>query len=361
MQKWLLATWLLLIGITIASAQDKLKIVSAAKFFGDFTIRDINAEKIVKPSFSFATWQVQVIDNRYDTLHVGSINKHYKADLWLTFTNNQSLSQVIGNKLLQKKENPLLLLVVIKDFWFTESKDLNTYGQKKTLSEVDNNLVCKLEFYQKLDNNKAVAITRVDTTLTAKNDNARYSAMNIELINSILQISVDKIDKAIHAASYANRKPIAIEDIYASINERFEKPILKDEVLRKGVYKTKENFLNNAPSDTNFTVKQDTKRFIALYLKDEDGNEYLSRDSWGYCDGATIFINNKGMFNPLYRIGNAFFWRAFNMVKIEPFSFSTPNLVNGNSTTLERSNFYGNIQYNSYILYLLNLDKGTHY
>jgi hypothetical protein len=361
MQKWLLAAWLLLISTTIASAQDKLKIVTAAKFFGDFTIREINPEKITKPTLSFGIAQVEVIDNRYDTLHVGSINKDYKTDLWLTFADKQSLSQVIGNKLLQNKDNPLSLLVVVKDFWFTESKDLNTYGQKKSLSEVNNNLVCKLEFYQKQANNKAVAITRVDTTLTASNDNARYNAMNIELISTILQISVDKIDKAIHAASYAKRKPIAIEDIYASINERFKKPILKDEVLKKGVYKTKEYFLNNTPSDTNFTVKQDSKGFIALYLKDEDNNEYLSRDSWGYCDGTTIFINNKGMFDPLYRIGNAFFWRAFNMVKSEPFSFSTPNLINGNSTTLERSNFYGNIQYDSYILYLLNLDKGTHY
>lgn len=360
MQKWLLAAWLLLISTTTASAQDKLKIVSAAKFFGDFTIRDINAEKIAKPSFSFGTSQVEVIDNRYDTLHVGSINKDYKADLWLTF-NKQSLSQVISNKLLQKKENPLSLLVVVKDFWFTESKDLNTYGQKKPLSEVNNNLVCKLEFYQKLDNNKAVAITRVDTTLTALNDNSRYNAMNIELISKILQVSVDKIDKAIHAASYAKRKTIAIEDIYASINERFVKPILKDDVLRKGVYKNNEDFLNNAPSDTNFTVKQDSKGFITLYLKDEDGNEYLSRDSWGYCDGTSIFINNKGMFNPLYRIGNAFFWRAFNMVKIEPFSFPTPNFNNGSTTTMQSGTVYGNIQYDSYILYLLNLDKGTHY
>lgn len=97
-----------------------------------------------------------------------------------------------------------------------------------------------------------------------------------------------------------------------------------------------------------------------LYLKDEKGNEYLSRESWGYCDGTTIFINNKGMFDALYRIDNAFYWSAFRTIKTESIPITTPYMPIGNGTSVSvRTN--GNINYDSRILYLLNLDKGLHY
>ena len=164
----------------------------------------------------------------------------------------------------------------------------------------------------------------------------------------------------IRTANFTKRKQIPIQEVYSSIRERFEKPILQDAVLRKGVYKSKEEFLNNAPSDTSYTVKQDRRNFIVLYLKDEKGNEYLSRESWGYCDGTTIFINNKGIFDPLYRINHAFYWRAFRIIKTESIPITTPYMPIGNGTSVS-VHTNGNINYDSHILYLLNLDQGTHY
>lgn len=216
MQKWILIALLSSYSI-LASAQDKPRIASSRVFFANFETREITVEKIAKPTFGFGVTQVEVIDNRFDTLHLGSINQDKKRDLWLIFANKQPLSQVISNSLLQNEPNPLSLLVVIKDFWFTESKDLNEFGQRKSLTDVNNNLVCKLEFYQKLANNMVVAITRLDTTLTAPNDFATYKSMNRELTGNILQLSVDKIDKAIHASNFTKRKQIPLQDVYSSV------------------------------------------------------------------------------------------------------------------------------------------------
>ena len=359
MQKWLLVV--ILTGqVGFITAQDSLKIMSTAAFLADFKMRDIDAEKIAKPVFGFGVNAVSVIDCRYDTLHLGSIYQDKQRNLWLCFANEQPLSQVITKTFLQKnKPNPLSLLVVIKDFWFTESKDLNKFGQRKALSEVNNNLVCKLEFYQKVENT-VVPIVRIDTILTVQNDNKTYNKMATDLIGGLLQLSADKIEKTINSSGYAKRSKLALNEIYSSVKERIEKPILQDSILKKGVYKTKDEFLNNAPSEINYSFKQDKRKFISLYLLDEKGNEYLSRESWGYCDGKTIFINNKGMYDPLYRIDNAFYWRAFRTVKTDGIPISTPFIPIGNGTSVAVFTSV-NVNYDSRILYLLNLETGEHY
>ena len=98
MKKWLFIA-ILSCQVGLLTAQDSIKIMSTAAFLADFKLREIDAAKIVKPTFNFGINAIDVIDCRYDTLHLGSIYQDKQRNLWLCFANKQPLSQVITNTL----------------------------------------------------------------------------------------------------------------------------------------------------------------------------------------------------------------------------------------------------------------------
>jgi hypothetical protein len=87
-------------------------------------------------------------------------------------------------------------------------------------------------------------------------------------------------------------------------NARFNIPIL-NENPRKGIYVNFEDFKNNTPVDSPFTVDK-SKRGDFLYVKNKKGEDILQTEIWGYSDGKNSFIYSAENYFKLTRYGNTF-------------------------------------------------------
>lgn len=98
---------------------------------------------------------------------------------------------------------------------------------------------------------------------------------------------------------------LQIEDILAKEQGRFAVPILQTSAYKSGVYKTYQEFLNNTPSTTDFTVEV-KKRKIAINAKNTDSSTTVIENPWGICKDGELYKYYEHALVPIERSGNAF-------------------------------------------------------
>jgi len=130
----------------------------------------------------------------------------------------------------------------------------------------------------------------------------------------------------------------------------------------KGLYKTFEEFRNNAPSETgNIVIKGKTTaaQFYLLsapnelYSVDSTGKEHKIKKYWGYCDGNNLYVRDNGL-QKIEEVGYYCLYQVRAIPTSTPnsatagmvFSNTPPAVVTKKAINLATGTIYGITLYN---------------
>lgn len=283
--------------------KDSLKIARCAKEVIDFnTKKSSTYNKTTLLQFPFAS--IRFNDVRFDTSYFGvvsssKVNANINYFKKINFVNNTStaLDNYFNNtakySFTARSEQ---VLCFVKHLRFSQVDSVSGDGNKRQLY---NRLTLEIEAFINR-NNSFYPAYRIDTTATAFAEGNK--SLNI-LIN-VLDRFAEKL-AALIPATLVNKQSYTLVNLQKRYLQRVNKPIIQNTSLKKGVYKTKNEFLNNNPSINDYEFRKDKKTNI-LYTKNEN-NEWLPiRNAFGFCDGSIIWININAVFHPLIKQGNTF-------------------------------------------------------
>jgi len=103
----------------------------------------------------------------------------------------------------------------------------------------------------------------------------------------------------------AGSAQLLTEDILSKEQSRFAVPILQTSAYTSGVYKTYQEFLNNQPSVSDFTVEV-KKRKVVVNAKNADSSTTVIENPWGVCKDGELYRYYAYTLVPIERSGNAF-------------------------------------------------------
>ena len=257
--------------------------------------------------------KIEVIDARSDSTCIGFRNRN-------TEKNNQILQFPNGLKTefesffsrisrFSPDPNAYSVTLVVRNFWINEFEvDENEkdkfienrsgwYAARKTaLRETFDIYFAK--------NNEYYVAYRFDTIATAFLNIKEFSETYLE---SILWNSLNRLQSINPQTHIINKRKFSRQELRAYYYGRLDKPILRDSVPQKGVYKNFNEFLNNQPSITRFFVKKDRLVDI-LYIPAGKSDMAVAREVWGYSDGKNIFIKSGENYYPLVKVQNGFYF-----------------------------------------------------
>jgi hypothetical protein len=282
----------------------------------------------------------EVIDQRADTARIGI---HTFVPTFGHSRNRQLLlpasaaTEVAGflNKYFARPDAHWSALIVLRNLWLSDANYLKEEKVKdKDVLFQKTHIRLKAEIYA-CNDGVYIPILRFDTVQTYGNLNqynnwSSYYSLWENDLTAILGEMADSAS-ALTAARVENGRRLQRDEIRQFNQSRFEPPITETAALTRGVYANFQDFRDNSPSIQNFEVRQD-KKDLVLYIKDENGASQYSHDSWGYCDGRSIFIMRDGKLYPLVREGKAFYFygQAYKEnLKLDPNS--APGILSGAS------------------------------
>ncbi len=305
----------------------------------DFNNRlEIELEKEVSStSFSNSIYAVNVLDFRDDTAVVGyhylkegdarrylvqpgTLPKKKYNDAWSkVYHCSPSLSSGFAiwmNEYLQCQKNESAknkLLIVVKKFWLSSEADEIRYDNDKNGQAIngwDAGVLCKLEFYLQKDS-VFFPLYRIDSVFTFKerlNDyrGTRFVDNADIFVASVLKSSLQKLTDIKQDEIIAKRKKLLLSDINRDFLKKTTEPVLNAVYFKKGAYKSFEEFKLNAPSISQYELREGPGGDI-LYVKEGDA-EFPTRDAWGFCDGKDFFINSGDKYSKLVRRENTFYF-----------------------------------------------------
>ncbi len=215
------------------------------------------------------------------------------------------------------------LICYIKSFSISaKDTSLQYFNPKEQEARSKDNIVkLGVECYYKKDNGLFPAL-RVDTVYTYHLTGIRRDFPDI--IKDMADLMIQKM-KAADIDKIVKRKAYTEPEIEARYNGRFNLPILTATTYQRGIYKTFAEFINNAPSITTFDIKtekirvggeQKTRllnpykfeqpRNTAVYLYDANHDIISASTVYGFCDGATCWIQHGAFYYSLIRVCNTF-------------------------------------------------------
>jgi len=182
------------------------------------------------------------------------------------------------------------------------------------------------------------------------------------IIDSLLQSFSEKVIK-IDTGRIMKRKSFTEENIDLMYKQRFALPILAVTGLKKGVYTSKEEFLNNAPSISEYEWKPGKKVNI-LYTKDRNDQWNITRKNvFGFCDGVNIWLSVENSFYPAFRKGNTFEFIAplflKRVVNNQPSTVSVP--VGGYTYFFAFKSKYTSAYYKDKSVYQIDMETARFY
>lgn len=271
---------------------------------------------------------IRVVDARSDTSKIGYWNKK-KQYLRVTTSNGfaNSLENLLNELPKEASADDRRLLVVIKKFWFREPTDEEIIKQyDDTGRHPGRILTCyaKVEFYL----NRGEIYTplfRFDSVFQqpAVNDKDELTVPAVEACLNRLE----KLDLQPFTQSKTQLSWPAVE----AYNRQFmEKSILTDFKMRRGVFITFNDFLQNKPRYTDFEVEAGAVDH--LYVT-SGGSRQLLTNFWGYAGSSGYFFKNGQQCYPLQRRGNTFEFVANVITDIEGVMQDQPVLSDPNSPT----------------------------
>lgn len=127
---------------------------------------------------------------------------------------------------------------------------------------------------------------------------------DFSILSQTLDVVVNK-SAFIDTFKIFSRKAYSLSEIILRYNQKLDKPILAAKKLNPGIYKRFEEFVENAPSIKQYDIKTD-KKSTNLYSKEDGSDWQIETKAFGFCDGATIWINVDNIYHPLIRYENTF-------------------------------------------------------
>jgi len=275
---------------------------------------------------------VSVIDARADTVRVGFMQKKIVDPVSGVFNNSarnqeeqkintrptfvkirngvQHQSQQFVNGYLSFPQNNSLpsILMVINKLWLSDELSFNQQ-RKSELPRIGSKDVwtsgvdVRIEFYLKVASGY-YALYRYDSVISKATTVSEYGA---QFVGQALKLSLDKmVQMDTRVPAILEKRKFTLDEIIRHNEDAFNMPVLKDTMLKAGVYLNFEEFKNNNPSQTAYELKKDRLTDM-VYINDPNGKQYMERDVWGYCDGVHAYIKSADNFFILQRYANAFY------------------------------------------------------
>lgn len=197
-----------------------------------------------------------------------------------------------------------ILVILIKNFRISNFIDINNIAYNNLK---DRNAGIKLNAELFLFNgNNYHALYKIDTTLFIESVTDFYLHGSPDIFHFIFYKTENKSFSDLHIG----KTEFSFKQMQEHANEFSKLPILKKNSFRKGVYRTFNEFKNNVPSITNFTIQKNESADVLFVI--ENNQRYPLQNCWGYSDGNSLYIHSFSNFFPLKRVGN-----TFNIVAIK--------------------------------------------
>jgi hypothetical protein len=247
--------------------------------------------------FSFSG--INVMDKRNDTSCLGyfRFNNQFKNNVKLATKNflSADLEKYLNdlNKNSYTSNKPSLLLV-IKKFWFDRDYFFGTSNYNKHTSYF---FSVAIDYFV-MTQNEFIPLAKIDTLLTfpIKLSDPKKGILVGEAIQRIL-----KNIPELSITNVSEKKALTLSQLNAYYQKNYDLPIFNSPSLQKGVYMSFSEFKNNAPSISDFEIRNSP---LADDIFIKEGTEFnRNSKAWGYCDGTNSFIKiDKSLFQ-LYRQG----------------------------------------------------------
>lgn len=281
----------------------------------------------------------EVIDERVDTARIGihtfvpTIGHSRNQQLVFPLPASPAIAGYL-NKYFSRPGAQWHALIVLRNLWLSDAN----YLREEKVKDADilfekTHIRLKAEIYA-CNDSVYIPILRFDTLQTYKYSNpyrnwTSYYSLWEDDLTAVLSEMADSAT-SLAASRVENGRRLHWTDILEFNQSRFQAAITGTNVLARGVYADFQEFRDNAPSIQNFEVQNEKGEHL-LYLKEANGSSQYSHDTWGYCDGKTIFIMRDGKLYPLWREGKTFYF--FSQAYKEHTGLGNPMYTPGTPAT----------------------------
>lgn len=335
--KYPLFTFLLLVGLSRATAQSKTRRDSPTYSFSAYkpVVIRLQAPEERKSDSLGPFRHFEILDERPDTSRFGAHAGQTALSNSRQMVFAKQASQEFGDYLDARFSNPTApctLLIVLRKLWISDA--IYTPADVADNSDLSNdriNIRLKAEVYAE----KAGVYTplfRYDSTRISQS--AAYTKTGRSRAGSDLAGMFDDLAEraliTIARLGDGGRK-LSLDDIFKFNRSRFDPPIFNPgSVLARGVYKDFRELQDNAPSIQDFEIAKE-KEHLMLYRKEAGGKIYYCRDAWGYCDGKTIYVMKDGVLIPAWKEGKCYYMLAMALQIIPDYENVEPAIPIGGS------------------------------
>lgn len=275
--------------------------VAAQDYYIDLSKKSFS---IPRPSFTIA----RVADARANKQSIGHVQKELTNQrAYATFRNSLEIDieSFILRNMPAQKDSLAVIMKVLK----LQVKEYREGSMQTATAELIVDFICEqnAQFFPLSRISSVKNRRRID--VTGAHDNTIADA----IADCLKQLSDINIKERINKA-----RPITWEDVTRNYNESEEFlpfAILNDTILKRGFYKTPEEFKNNAPSFVgDFELDKRPRRGkdwegefnVTPYMQLPGNKRKTVKNIWGFSDGQTSYIKHHGDFFPLVREGNNF-------------------------------------------------------
>lgn len=244
-------------------------------------------------TFAIPYSQIKILDARFDHTKIGccynskflgSISTE-KFDAKFPDSFPAYFSKFLKTFIELEPSNKDQLIILIKQFRIA---DHFVRGIKADPVEVEQTLKISASFYA-LHGNRCFKLFSVDNILLHNiqkfherkrkiEEGSRPFALR-EMLYRLLQSQNWQLN--------TSQPSFTLSDMELAIQKRFDLPLYTS-TLKKGVYKSFSDFINNTPSTGDFKVFY--KKGGIDHLEDKNGNDYQTKGIWGICDGSKNYM-----------------------------------------------------------------------
>jgi hypothetical protein len=307
--------------------------------------------------------QIEVIDCRYDTTKIGYIRKNGSFKKLIVPAGLQPSLDNILNMSLAENFDPAQnqsLLVVIKRLWLKETNQAETEKRKMVVADNASLLkfsACsfKLEVYLKKEDN-FTPLLRLDSSLSYENSLKRYGG---DIVMAPFELCLLRLQNINFEKAAASSKKLNWKTVEDYNQQQFNKPILKNPPLQRGLYLSFSDFLQNKLTVKDFEVEYGNLT-DQLYLVNK-GEKTLYTDFWGFCDGGKLYIRSGLNFYELFKQHNTFEFVGSIGIEKKTIDALSPYTENGTALPLNTYPFKVRNEHvitNNLKPYQLNMENG---
>jgi hypothetical protein len=220
-----------------------------------------------------------IIDNRHYRKYIGMVKKRRREPNNPAFFEEKfvSLKKYLQKNAVVNQPNPTSIYIIVNHFWiWQDMTDMNNYGH----CDMD------LEFCRKDPSGKLISCYRF--------------IKNIEEIDDEMPVSHERrIRKSLSEALIEFGK-VDFNNVRGEAkiltNKNSQNSITNTQPLKKGIFKSLEDFYNNSPSDTSEVMSIIKVNDERSFLTSKGSNE--KKTYFAYCDGKDTYLNTFGYAQP---------------------------------------------------------------